>query len=48
MRRHETTDKQWTAIAPLLPGKTTDYSVTSKDNRLFFNAVAGTMRTDYP
>ena len=41
-------DEQWTVIAPLLPGKTTDCDVTAKDNRLFFNAVFGTMRTDYP
>ena len=48
MRRHEITNEQWTAIAPLLPGKTTDFGVTAKDNRLFFNAVVGTMRTDCP
>ena len=41
-------DEQWTVIAPLLPGKTTDCDVTAKDNRLFFNAVFGTMRTDCP
>ena len=48
MRRYEITNEQWTAIAPLLPDKTTDFGVTAKDNRLFFNAVVGTMRTDYP
>ena len=47
MRRHEITNEQWTAIAPLLPDKTTDCGVTAKNNHLFFNAVIGTMRTGY-
>lgn len=41
-------DRHRPAIALHLPGKTTDYSVTTKDNHLFFNAVVGTMRTDCP
>ncbi len=48
MRRHEITDRQWTAIAPLLSGKATDCGVTAKDNRLFFNAVVWMMRTGCP
>ena len=48
MRRHEITNEQWTAIAPLLPDKTTDFGVTAKNNHLFFNAVVGTMRTYCP
>ena len=48
MRRHEITDRQWEAIAPLLPGKALDCGVTAKDNRLFFNAVVWIMRTGCP
>ena len=48
MRRHEITDRQWEAIAPLLPGKATDCGVTAKDNRLFFNAIVWIMRTGCP
>ena len=48
MRRHEITDQQWAAIAPLLPGKVTDCGVTAKDNRLFFNAIVWIMRTGCP
>jgi transposase len=48
MRRHEITDRQWTVIAPLLSGKTTDCGVTANDNRLFFNAVVWLMRTGVP
>ena len=48
MRRHEITDRQWEAIAPLLSGKATDCGVTAKDNRLFFNAVVWLMRTGCP
>ena len=48
MRRHEITDQQWAAIAPLLSGKVTDCGVTAKDNRLFFNAIVWTMRTGCP
>ena len=48
MRRHEITDRQWEAIAPLLPGKATDCGVTAKDNRLFVNALVWLMRTGTP
>lgn len=48
MRRHEITDRQWEAVAPLLSGKVTDCGVTAKDNRLFFNAVVWIMRTGCP
>ena len=48
MRRHEITDRQWTAISPLLSGKRTDSGVTAQDNRLFFNAVVWLMRTGCP
>ncbi|WP_162549982.1 transposase [Hymenobacter nivis] len=39
MHRHEITDRQWAAIAPLLSGKATDCGVTAENNRLFFNGV---------
>ena len=48
MRRHEITDRQWTAISPLLSGKRTDSGVTAQDNRLFFNAVVWLLRTGCP
>ena len=46
--RHEITDYQWTAIAPLLPGKEGDVGATAKDNRLFVNALFWLMRTGAP
>ena len=42
------TDWQWTAIAPLLPGKAMDCGVTAADDRLFFNAVVWVLRTGAP
>ena len=45
MYRHEITDHRWALVAPLLPGKSTDCSVTARDNRLFFNAVVWLLRT---
>jgi transposase len=45
MRRHEVTDEQWTALAPLLPGKAGDPGKTAADNRLFVNAVFWIART---
>jgi len=32
-------------VAPLLSGKVTDYGVTARNNRLFFNAVVWLLRT---
>ncbi len=48
MRRHEITDRQWAAVAPLLPGKVSDCGVSAADNRLFFNAIVWLMRTGVP
>ena len=48
MRRHEVTEEQWTAIAPLLPGKASDPGRTAEDNRLFVNAVFWIARTGAP
>ena len=48
MHRYEITDKQWQAIADLLPGKSTDCGVTAADNRLFINAIVWLMRSGAP
>lgn len=37
--RFVVTDRVWSIIAPLLPGKASDCGVTAKDNRLFLEAV---------
>ena len=46
-RRHELTEPQWQAIAPLLPGKAGDRGTTA-DNRLFVNAVPFVAKTGIP
>jgi len=48
MRRHEISDEQWSAIEPLLPGKSGDPGRTAQDNRLFVNAVMWIARTGAP
>ena len=48
MRRHELTEEQWQAIAPLLPGKAGDPGRTAQDNRLFVNAVYWMAKTGAP
>ena len=49
MRGHELTDRQEDVVAPPpLSGKKTDCGATTKDNRLFFNAVGWLMRTGVP
>ncbi len=47
-RRHELTDEQWQQIEHLLPGKPGDPGRTSKDNRLFVNAVLWIAKTGAP
>lgn len=47
-RRYALTDKQWTIIEPLLPGKESDPGRTAKDNRLFVEAVVYRYRTGVP
>jgi len=39
MRRYALRDDQWDRIEPLLPGKSGDVGVTTKNNRLFVEAV---------
>ena len=48
MRRHEISDEQWTAIEPMLPGKSGDPGRTAQDNRSFVNAVVWIARTGAP
>jgi transposase len=48
MRRHEITDRQWSAIKDLLPGQEGDPGATAKDNRLFINAITWIAKTGAP
>ena len=48
IRRHELTDAQWNAIQDLLPGKESDPGRTTRDNRLFVNAVLFVLKTGIP
>ena len=41
-------DKTWSLIAPMLPGKASDCGVTAKDNRLFVEAVLWRVRVGAP
>ena len=47
-RRHELTDAQWEAVAPLLPGKAGDPGRTAADDRLFVDAVYWLAKTGAP
>ena len=42
------TDKQWSKISSLCPGKSSDCGQTAKDNRLFVEGVLWIARTDAP
>lgn len=42
------TDRSWSAIAEVLPGKAGDRGVTAKDNRLFLEAVLWKVRVGAP
>jgi len=41
-------DRMWSLLAPLLPGKASDCGVTASDNRLFFEAVLWRVRVGGP
>ena len=41
-------DRIWSLIAPLLPGKASDCGVTARDNRLFLEAVLWRVRVGGP
>jgi len=47
-KRFVLTDRVWSIIAPLLPGKASDCGVTAKDNRLFLEAVLWRVRVGGP
>ena len=48
LERFVLTDRIWSIIAPLLPGKASDRGVTAKDNRLFLEAVLWRVRVGGP
>ncbi len=41
-------DRTWSLMEPLLPGKASDRGVTAKDNRLFLEAVLWRVRVGAP
>ena len=45
VKRYELTDRQWYAIADLLPGKPGDRGRTGADNRAFVNGVLWVLRS---
>ena len=48
MSRRTLTDRQWTLIEPLVPGKQGDRGRPGRDNRLFIDAVLWMARTAAP
>ena len=46
--RHAISDEQWACLESLLPGRPGDSGWTSKDNRLFIDAVLYVARTGVP
>jgi transposase len=48
MRRYGLSDKQWSKIENLLPGRKDTVGVTAKDNRLFIEAVLYRYRAGIP
>lgn len=48
MRRYALSDKQWSKIKDLLPGRKESVGVTAKDNRLFVDAVLYRYRAGIP
>ena len=45
VKRYELTQRQWDALAPLLPGKAGDRGRTGADNRAFLNGVLWVLRS---
>ncbi len=48
MRRYEIADDDWKRIEEFLAGRAGDPGVTTKDNRLFVNAVLWIAKTGAP
>ena len=47
-KRHDISDAIWEVLAPHLPGQRNQKGGTSKDSRLFINAVSWIIRTGAP
>lgn len=47
-RRHDISDRTWSVLEPLLPGKRGGWGRVAKDNRLFINAIFWILRTGAP
>ena len=47
-RRHDISDKVWTQLEPLLPGRKGERGRPAQDNRRFINAVCWIFRTGAP
>ncbi|MCP5505399.1 MAG: IS5 family transposase [Chlamydiales bacterium] len=47
-RRHDISDRTWSILQPLLPGRRGMWGGIAKDNRLFINAVFWVLRTGAP
>jgi len=47
-KRHDISEAIWEVLAPHLPGQLNQKGGTSKDNRLFINAVSWIIRTGAP
>lgn len=47
-RRHALRDAQWKRIKDILPGQPNDVAVTTRDNRLFVEAVLYRYKTGIP
>ena len=47
-KRHDTSDRVWSKLEPLLPGRKGEWSGIAKDNRLFINAVFWIFRMGAP
>ena len=47
-RRHDISDKDWTALEPHLPGQSGQWGGVAQDNRRFVNAVFWILRTGAP
>lgn len=47
-RRHDISDRVWTALEPLLPGREGSWGGVAQDNRRFINAVLWILRTGAP
>jgi len=47
-RRHDISDRIWSLLEPLLPGREGTWGGKARDNRLFINAIFWILRTGAP